>query len=61
MTEPYICDVTTPDAQYERYQNVMRSKFYNLKANSTTHANESAAKYGTQSMPFSGYSRIINE
>lgn len=28
--EPYICDVTTQDAQYERYKNVMKSKYYNM-------------------------------
>ena len=33
--EPYVADLSTPDAQYERYKNVMRSNFYNLQANST--------------------------
>ena len=33
--EPYVCDLSTADAQYERYKNVMRSNFYNLQANST--------------------------
>ena len=57
--EPYICDVTTMDAQYERYKNVMKSKFYNLKANSTTHMNVTALKYGSQPASFSGYGRVI--
>lgn len=35
-TEPFICDVSTNDAQYERYKSLMKSKFYNMKANSTT-------------------------
>ena len=33
--EPYIADMSTADAQYERYKNLMRSNFYNLQANST--------------------------
>ncbi len=59
--EPYICDLTTPDAQYERYKNLMRSKYYNLNVNSTTLINDSIGKYGTQPAPFSGYSRVIAE
>ena len=33
--EPYVADLSTADAQYERYKNLMRSNFYNLQANST--------------------------
>ena len=33
--EPYVADMSTADAQYERYKNLMRSNFYNLQANST--------------------------
>ena len=58
--EPYICDLTTPDAQYERYKNLMRSKYYNLNVNSTTVTNEVGAKY-SQPAPFTGYSRVIEE
>ena len=61
MSEPYVCDVTTLDAQYERYKNVMRSKFYNHHVNSTTTVNETFSKYGAQPAPFSGYSRIIED
>ena len=61
MNEPYVCDVTTLDAQYERYKNVMRSKFYNHHVNSATVVNETISKYGTQPAPFSGYSRVIEE
>ena len=45
--EPYVADLSTPDAQYERYKNVMRSNFYNLQANSTmmSGAAEQATKY----------------
>lgn len=38
--EPYVGDLTTPDAQFERYKNLMRSKYYNLNVNSTTMINE---------------------
>ena len=38
--EPYICDLTTPDAQYERYKNLMRNKYNSLNANSTTGIDE---------------------
>ena len=57
-SEPYICDLTTPDAQFERYKNLMRSKYYNLNVNSTTLVNEQGAKY-SQPAPFTGYARII--
>jgi len=60
MGEPYIADLSTPDAQYERYKNVMRSKFYNLNVNSTTLPNETQAKYSMPA-PFSSYTKVIKD
>ncbi len=60
QAEPYVCDLSTNDAQYERYKNVMKSKYYNLNINSTTVANEQQAKYSMPA-PFSGYSKIISD
>jgi hypothetical protein len=33
-TEPFL-DLNNPDAQFERYKNLMQSKYYNLNVNST--------------------------
>lgn len=60
MHEPYVCDLTTPDAKFERYKNLMRSKYYNLNVNSTTMVDEHNAKY-SQPAPFTGYQNIIKE
>ena len=58
-SEPYILVLSTPDAQYERYKNLMKSKYYNLNVNSTTVTNEVGAKYLQQPSPFTGYSQVI--
>ena len=61
--EPFICDLTTSDAQYERYKNLMRSKFYNLQVNSTTMGGmqaEQAAKY-QHPATFTNYTNVIQE
>ena len=55
VEEPYVCDLTTADAQFERYKNLMRSKYYNLNLNSTTQIDEFHAKY-KQPYTFTGYS-----
>ena len=60
MHEPYVCDLTTPDAKFERYKNLMRSKYYNLNVNSTTLVNDHSMKY-SQPSPFTGYQNIIQE
>ena len=60
LSEPYIADLSTPNAQYERYKNVMRSKFYNLNINSTTIPNDLQAKY-SKPAPFSSYKQVIDE
>ena len=51
--EPFVADLNTADAQYERYKHLMRNNFYNLQANSTMRSNnnELAQKY-QHSYPF---------
>jgi len=64
QAEPYVCDLSTPDAQYERYHNLMRSNFYNLQANSTMQSGdyEQAQKYSHPSTHRDmGYAQIISE
>ena len=61
--EPYVADLSTSDAQYERYKNLMKSKYYNLQVNSTTMsgmAMDQAAKY-RHPASFVSYSNIIEE
>ena len=55
-----MCDLSTPDAQYERYKNLMRSKYYNLNVNSTTLPAKSSDKYAMPA-PFTGYTKVIEE
>jgi len=58
--EDQIYDLTNKDAQFERYKNLMTSKYYNLNANSTPLSEgHGPAKYELPA-PFS-YMNIISE
>ena len=59
--EPYIADVNTSDAQYERYKNLLKSKYYNLQVNSTTMAAMDEASKYKHPATFVSYSNIIEE
>lgn len=58
--EPFICDLNMPEAQYERYKNLMKSNYYNLQANSTLVNPSVAMKYQLPSQVAS-YSQIMQQ